>query len=1421
MVSANPKYRAALILAIGFMVSFTAFAQEGDWWWDQSFEWTPYETSQDRFDTQQQYSDPSSNYGTDRTLPPIDDISRTLPEKPVGCTDLGNGSVTFLDTTGNTKTANPECSDGSTILTADGGVKYTTAENGKATHYIKYTCIDAPPDATTTKKAIGTFTDCPAGLWCYDGACKPPEKEPGCFDSDSTILSSPESFMAGFLELNPQIKTPGFIKVPNTGFDPTKPESKDNPKFGFEPDQCKSDQILYEEHCVTSTAVGASAAYFSQPNKTAIKCPNGTICKYVTIAPNNIINVGASSTGAPDKGAACLPKPDPCDPPYTDMCVDIDGCQYSPKECPSKPDVCSSKSEVELKAKYPASTIYPQVTGGWHIDSCASPTQVLHDFCIDGKPDSAITLCPLNTTCANGLCNGQPPPEPGTSNASSADCEDTDIKGAANGYGALDLFGQIQQKGNVSAAANDKCKTTKIVSQAKCDPKKPEGYSFKDFTCPGTQICKNGVCGTQATVQNCDCSTVEFAPDKIKGKDTSGIAFEKTDYCVGEKIVKVSCSSNTLACFKESEPLFCPDGKTCMGGICVGKPNDGGAGGACTELADGVEYLDNSGQKAVANNYCLSNKLIPKKCGSDLKPVDGTPIICPSGICDSGKCSDCIDDDATEDIFKKGNVIAVNAKGSDFCTIDKKLVQVACVSGNYSEKPVQPCPFFMECVDGVCKPESSTPPTTPADLCSGKDLSAPNKCQKGECDPATGVITYKNLVTCDLSKGMYLDLATCGCVSSQDICTLLGKTSSCPVDQILDIATCTCKPDTSKGVQPPENGCAPTNPNGTCSNADDICYNGQCIKDLCKPIMPTLPMNDLCTLYSCSPDTGKVTSYPKYKQDTDPDNYAKCNDDDKDGILNDKDNCPKNYNPDQADSNNNGKGDACDLFLTAGQYHACATFVDGSLKCWGGNDFGQLGRGTLTPSEWQAAQVQPFTNDTPITGLDAGLYHNCLIAPENKINCWGNNNHKQLGLSDTAPHSTASPIEKMPSSTIQKLAAGHRHSCALDITGHLWCWGTNVTGELPKTAAYFETITPMLAMDNITDVSAASDFTCAVTSDSQVKCWGKTKPQPLPVLFAIPKDPYTIPLQNAVQVVAGNSDACAILKDTTLACWNAGSLFNINSPIAEIVKDASGAPIKSVIAVGITNWSKCVAFQDGSLSCWGINNNGSLTGQLSSGDYDYPTKVTIVGVEGVTQLASGEDFTCARIKDKSVKCWGNNFSSQLGYPQWGIPSCLAKDIYGSTAPGCIDDSGQKIANGNLVCDNYGSLKCVQWKPYYEAYTPVCPKPASTTDVPKCEKIDYGIPSCLGLDPYGKPAAKCSTNIGKVICDSYGNATCGPQYQWSPGKAFCGNQQDTPICASCGNSKIEPGEQCDDGWNNGGYYSKCTTQCTWKSDPYGK
>jgi alpha-tubulin suppressor-like RCC1 family protein len=54
--------------------------------------------------------------------------------------------------------------------------------------------------------------------------------------------------------------------------------------------------------------------------------------------------------------------------------------------------------------------------------------------------------------------------------------------------------------------------------------------------------------------------------------------------------------------------------------------------------------------------------------------------------------------------------------------------------------------------------------------------------------------------------------------------------------------------------------------------------------------------------------------------------------------------------------------------LTTGQWHGCTVLTDGSVRCWGNNDYGQLGTGD-TVSKLVPTQVVGLSTGAPFTSL--------------------------------------------------------------------------------------------------------------------------------------------------------------------------------------------------------------------------------------------------------------------------------------------------------------------------------------------------------------------------------------------------------------------------------------------------------------------
>jgi alpha-tubulin suppressor-like RCC1 family protein len=131
--------------------------------------------------------------------------------------------------------------------------------------------------------------------------------------------------------------------------------------------------------------------------------------------------------------------------------------------------------------------------------------------------------------------------------------------------------------------------------------------------------------------------------------------------------------------------------------------------------------------------------------------------------------------------------------------------------------------------------------------------------------------------------------------------------------------------------------------------------------------------------------------------------------------------------------------------VTSGGSHSCVVTVAGALKCWGLNDHGQLGNGTLIDSS-VPVQVQGLSSG--VVAAEAGAAHTCALLKTGVVSCWGDNSHGQLGDNTTTSRLQPTPIAGLGGFAVA-LKSGAGHSCALlSPTRILRCWGDNQYGQI-------------------------------------------------------------------------------------------------------------------------------------------------------------------------------------------------------------------------------------------------------------------------------------------------------------------------------------------------------------------------------------
>jgi hypothetical protein len=321
--------------------------------------------------------------------------------------------------------------------------------------------------------------------------------------------------------------------------------------------------------------------------------------------------------------------------------------------------------------------------------------------------------------------------------------------------------------------------------------------------------------------------------------------------------------------------------------------------------------------------------------------------------------------------------------------------------------------------------------------------------------------------------------------------------------------------------------------------------------------------------------------------------------------------------------------------VSAGGTHTCALLSDGTVKCWGRNERGQLGDGTRT---WRLTAVA-VSGLTGATGVSAGGRLSCAALTDGTARCWGYNDHGQLGDGTTTSRST--PVAVRGLSGVVAVSAGTENACALLANHTVACWGDNSRGELGN-GTRVDSSTPVV-VPGLTDVTAvgADDLNaCALHTNEAVSCWGWSGKLG-PVEDAGDQlSPTLVPnLTDAVALGgAGPYGSCAVTTHNVAKCWDPGS-----APM--VVPGFDHVKAFSFSLDGQQTEHSCALIVGSAVTCQSDN---PYMGQVGIGVTSTKRVVTVTGLHGVTAISANSFYTCALLSGGGVKCWGDNSDGQLG-----------------------------------------------------------------------------------------------------------------------------------------------------------------------------
>lgn len=339
--------------------------------------------------------------------------------------------------------------------------------------------------------------------------------------------------------------------------------------------------------------------------------------------------------------------------------------------------------------------------------------------------------------------------------------------------------------------------------------------------------------------------------------------------------------------------------------------------------------------------------------------------------------------------------------------------------------------------------------------------------------------------------------------------------------------------------------------------------------------------------------------------------------------------------------------------VQAGSDFSCSRASDGTVACWSGNFWGQLGDGTNNDSTVPVAVTTSGAsalNGRAVTSLALGYGTTCALLDNGGGSCWGAGNRGTLGNGIAGNVNVPAAISMsgvFAGLRLQSISVGALHACATTTSGVLACWGLNADGQLGTGATSADELSPVavdmsgvLAGQTMTTVGAGGNATCAATQAGWAACWGENAAgnvgngtsgaavvSPARVDTSTALDGKTV-----TSISLSYEHTCALTSVGLVACWGNGSVGALGdgttiTALAPVAVDQSGV-LRGLVVTSIAT---------GDYSTYAV-----AAPSTDQADQRPPDRVQ--------QLPRQADESCDRVDDSGLE-WGTGLTGGWG-PSW-------------------------------------------------------------------------------------------------------------------------------------------------------------------------
>lgn len=277
--------------------------------------------------------------------------------------------------------------------------------------------------------------------------------------------------------------------------------------------------------------------------------------------------------------------------------------------------------------------------------------------------------------------------------------------------------------------------------------------------------------------------------------------------------------------------------------------------------------------------------------------------------------------------------------------------------------------------------------------------------------------------------------------------------------------------------------------------------------------------------------------------------------------------------------------------LATGDAHTCALLKDGTVKCWGDNRFGQLGYPWVKLGTAQDAQVLDLPGH--VLEVSAGASHSCAVLIDGQLRCWGANTFGQLGLGHRRNIGDDEALNSQPAIDIggfvHHVRSRWMHNCATLDGGQVRCWGENMFGQLGYSSRFPigddekpSSMHPVVVGDGLIELVLGQSRTCGLYRNGFVRCWGMNSSGQLGYGNTLPILPNQSPGSldgillggTARGIFSGDNHACSIRSDGSVVCWgsNQSGQLGLQGRVTigdnETPKSAGAIPLERDVDLG-------------------------------------------------------------------------------------------------------------------------------------------------------------------------------------------------------------------------------------------------------------